>query len=62
MRKKRMNLRLVSADAVKAIICKYEKRSIQRNMIFEVERLNGCIATQEQMIKILGEETVILED
>lgn len=54
-------LRLVSADEVKAIICKYENRAIQRTMIYEVEKLNGCIATDEQVIEILGNEEIEFE-
>lgn len=53
-------LRLVSADAVKEIICKYENRNIQKTMIWEIEKLTGCIATDEQMIEILGNDNVKL--
>lgn len=49
-----MNLRLVSADEVKDIICKYENRLIQRTMVLEIEKLNGCLATEEQELEILG--------
>lgn len=51
-------LRLISADAVKEIICKYENRPIQRTMIYEIEKLNGCVATEEQMMQILGDEDI----
>lgn len=54
-------LRLVSADAVKEIICKYENRSIQRTMVYEVEELPGAVATGEQMIAILGSDDVELD-
>ena len=54
-------LRLVSADDVKAIICKYENRTIQRTMIFEIEKLSGCIATDEQMLQILGDKEIVFE-
>lgn len=57
-----MNMRLVSADAVKEIICKYEKRTIQRTMIFEIENMTGCAATQEQILEILGENKVEFAD
>ena len=57
-----MNLRLVSADAVKDIICKYENRLIQRTMILEVEKLNGCLATEEQASEILGNTDIEFED
>lgn len=56
-----MGLRLVSADAVKNIICKYENRTIQRDIIFEIEKLNGCLATDEQMIEIIGKEDIHLD-
>lgn len=55
-------LRLVSADDVKSIICKYENRIIQRTMIFEIEKLNGCLATEEQQLQILGEKEIIFKD
>ena len=53
--------RLVSADEVKEIICKYENRIIQRTMIYEIEKLNGCLATEEQMLEILGNKDINLE-
>lgn len=55
-------IRLVSADEVKAMICKYEKRIIQRTMIYEIEKMNGCIATEEQMLEVLGNKEVDFED
>ena len=55
-------MRLVSADAVKDIICKYENRTIQRTMIFEIEKLKGCIATNEQLAEIVGDEEIKFED
>ena len=55
-----MGLRLVSADQVKDIICKYENRIIQRTMVFEIEKLNGVLATEEQMVEILGNENMEL--
>ena len=55
-------LRLVSADDVKEIICKYENRTIQRTMVFEIEKLNCCIATEEQMLEILGNKDINFED
>lgn len=56
-----MPLRLVSADAVKEIICKYEKRTIQRTIVYEVERLSGVLATDEQIIEILGNDDIKLD-
>lgn len=56
------NLRLVSADAVKEIISKYEHRKLQRSMIFEIERLPGCLATQEQVTEIVGDEDIKFQD
>ena len=57
-----MNLRLVSVDAVKNIICKHENRAIQRTMIFEIEKLNGCLATEEQALEILGNADMEFEE
>lgn len=56
--KERIMLRLVSADAVKEIICKYENRAIQRTMIYEVEKLPGVVSTDKQMIELLGNDDV----
>lgn len=55
-----MGLRLVSADQVKAIICQYENRNIQKVMILHVEKLVGVIATDEQIVEILGSEAIRL--
>ena len=44
------------------IICKYENRSIQKTMIYEIEKLNGCIATEEQLLEILGNKEVNFDD
>lgn len=57
-----MNLRLVSADAVKEIICKYESRLLQHRMILEIEKLPGCPATREQEAEIFGNEDVEFKD
>lgn len=55
-------LRLVSADAVKDIICQYENRAIQKTMVYKVDCLPGCLATEEQMLDILGDEKMKVED
>ena len=55
-------MRLVSADKVKEIICKYENRIIQRTMIYEIEKLNGCLATEEQMLEIMGDEDIVFNE
>lgn len=34
-------MRLINADDVKDIICKYEKRLVQRQMIYEIECLKS---------------------
>ncbi len=34
-------MRLVNADDVKEIICKYEKQLIQRKIIYEIEKLKS---------------------
>lgn len=55
-------IRLVSADDVKSIICKYENRAIQHTIICEIEKLNGCLASDEQVIEILGNKDMKFED
>lgn len=55
-------IRLVSADEVKEIICKYENRIIQRTMIYEIEKLNGCLATEEQILEIMGDEDIVFNE
>lgn len=55
-------LRLVSADAVKDIICRYENRSIQKTMVYEIEKLTGVAATDEQLLEILGNDDIKMED
>ena len=57
-----MAVRLVSADEVKALICKYENGMIQKTLIFEIEKLNGCLSTDEQLIDILGNGDVFFDD
>lgn len=55
-------IRLVNADDVKEIICKYENRVIQRTMIYEIEKLNSVVSTEEQMLEILGNKDIAFED
>ena len=55
-------LRLVSADAVKDIICRYENRNIQKTMVYEIEKFTGVAATNEQMIEILGNDEIKMEE
>ncbi len=55
-------LRLVSEDDVAKIICKYENSAIQKTMIYELSMLNGCLATEEQFLEILGNRELELED
>lgn len=62
MNGRRLIMRLISADAAKEIICKYENRAIQKTMVFEIEKLNGCQATEEQLIEICGNEPIKFED
>ncbi|QJU14148.1 hypothetical protein HL650_06545 [Blautia pseudococcoides] len=54
-------LRLVSADAVKDIICRYENRNIQKTMVWEIEKLTGVVATDEQLLEILGNDDIKLD-
>lgn len=49
-----ITLRLINADDVKNIICKYENRLIQRTMIYMIENMPGVVATDEQIIEICG--------
>lgn len=55
-------MRLVSADQVADIICKYESRNIQKTMIYELGKLNGVLATEEQFLQIKGEEDIHLNN
>ena len=55
-------LRLVSADVVKDIICRYENRNIQKTMVYEIEKLTGVVATDEQLLEILGNDDIKMED
>lgn len=52
----------MSADDVKNIISKYENGTIQHTMIYEIEKLRGCIATEDQGLEILGNEDIEFED
>lgn len=55
-------IRLISADDVKDIICRYINGSLQHTMVYEIEKLNGCISTEEQMLEILGEKEIEFEE
>lgn len=55
-------IRLVGADQVKDIICKYEQKAVQRTIVFEIEKLPGVIATDEQMADILGGGDIEFEE
>lgn len=57
-----MGIRLVSADEVKDIICRFENKTIQRTMIYEIEKLQGVISTDEQMVEIMGEKEIEFKD
>ncbi len=57
-----MNARLVTEDDVLAIICKYENRAIQKTMVYEISMLPGCLATEEQVLGILGSKEIKFED
>lgn len=52
---------LQELDEVKKIICKYENRTIQRTMVYEVEKMPGVVATDEQMLEILGDSDIQLD-
>lgn len=57
-----MNVRLIAEDDVMAIICKYENRAIQKTMVYEITKLPGCLATEEQALEILGSKEIEFED
>lgn len=57
-----MGIRLVSIDDVLDVIYKYENRPIQRTMVYEIEKLNSCISTDEQMIEIQGNKDIDFEE
>lgn len=58
-----VGLRLISEDEVMDIICKHENRAKQQHMmVYEITKLNGCIATEEQMLQILADKELQLED
>ena len=57
-----MNVRLVNIDDVKDIICRYENRALQKTIIYEIEKLNSCIATEEQALSILGDKPLEFEE
>ena len=55
-------IRLVSADDVKDLICRYVNGSLQHTMVYEIEKLDGTISTQEQMLEILGNSELEFEE
>lgn len=55
-------MRLVSFDQVADIICKYENRSIQKTMIYELGKLSSVPATEEQLMEIRGNEAITFDD
>ena len=57
-----MGIRLVSIDDVLDVICKYENRPIQRIMVYEIEKLNSFISTDEQMIELQGNKDIDFEE
>ena len=57
-----MTVRLVNIDDVKDIICKYENRALQKTMVYEIEKLNSCSATEEQFLQILGDKPLKFEE
>lgn len=58
-----MNVRLVSVDDVLEIISKHVTGgSLQKILVWEITKLNGCLATEEQALSILGEKEIIFED
>lgn len=54
-------IRLLSEEQVLDIICKYEDGSKQKTMVYEISKLVGVLATEEQFLTIKGEEDLNLE-
>lgn len=55
-------VRLVKADDVKDIICKYENRSVVKTMIFAVENLPAYIIAGEEAMRFLGQTDIKFDD
>lgn len=57
-----MLVRLVNIDDVKDVICRYENRSLQKTMVYEIEKLSSCLATEQQSLQILGDKPLEFEE
>ncbi|BAL01920.1 hypothetical protein OBV_p-00650 (plasmid) [Oscillibacter valericigenes Sjm18-20] len=57
-----MAIRLVSADEVEALICKYVNGTVQKTLVLEIIKLNGCLSTDEQLVEVLGNADVYFDD
>ena len=57
-----MNLRLIAEDDVMEILCKYVRDSKQKTIVYEIAKLPGCLAKEEQALEILGSKEIEFED
>ena len=57
-----MNVRLLAEDDVLEILCKYIQDSRQKKIVWEIIKLPGCLAMEEQALEILGSKELELED
>lgn len=57
-----MNVRLIAEDDVMEILCKYVQDSKQKQIVYEITKLPGCLATEEQALEILGSKEIEFED
>lgn len=57
-----MNVRLIAEDDVMEIICKYVRDSKQKTIVYEITKLPGCLATEEQALEILGSKEIEFEE
>lgn len=57
-----MNVRLIAEDDVMEILCKYVRDSKQKMIVYEITKLPGCLATEEQALEILGSKEIEFED
>lgn len=57
-----MNVRLLAEDDVMEVLCKYIQGSKQKMIVYELTKLPGCLATEEQALEILGSKELALED
>lgn len=52
---------LTRLEKIASDIMSYENRTIQRTMVYEAEKMPGVVATDEQMLEILGDSDIQLD-